>query len=180
MAVAHGGFNKISFNKDKSIVVAPVTISADTLSEFQKHLMLFFTGTSRSASEVSALQIKNTASNENQLREMHRMVNVAEDLLIKRDIDAVGRLLHESWCLKKGLTSLISNSQIDEIYKVGLTAGALGGKLLGAGAGGFVLFYADPAIHQKIQERLRHLLYVPFRFETKGSRIIYQEVETSF
>ncbi len=172
-AAAHGGFNKITFSIGENIQVEPVLISPDVLEAFQGRLMLFFTGLSRSASEIAAAQIKNTPSKETELNAMYEMVDHAAKFLAKGDIDAVGKLLHESWQLKRGLSHLVSTSRIDEIYEVGMRAGALGGKLLGAGGGGFILFYVDPAMQQKVREALSGLIHVPFRFETAGSQIIY-------
>lgn len=174
-AAAYGGFNKVTFKKDGEIVVEPLAVAPATMEEFQNHLMLFFTGTSRSASEVAAAQIKNTASKERELNAMYAMVDEAAGYLAKGDIDTVGKMLHESWQLKRSLSPLITNSQIDEIYSAGRDAGALGGKLLGAGAGGFILFYASPAVQPKIRERLKNLLYVPFRFEHDGSKIMHND-----
>lgn len=174
-AVAYGGLNKIIFNKDKTVIVESLNIQQAILNEFQKNLMLFFTGTSRSASDVSLAQIRNTSSKEKELRAMYAMVDAATDFLKKGDIDTIGRMLHETWQLKRELSPIITNSQIDEIYNAGIEAGALGGKLLGAGAGGFILFYAHPDVQPRIRERLKHLLNVPFRFERDGSKIVYND-----
>ena len=106
---------------------------------------------------------------------MHELVNEGEAILTnsKKNLDEFGKLLHEGWKIKKSLSSKITNSYIDDIYKVGIQAGALGGKLLGAGGGGFILFFARPEIQKKIKSRLKNLLFVPFRFDYLGSRVIY-------
>ena len=175
VAAAYGGFNKILFNGKDDIIVKPIQLGAERLKGFESHLMLFFTGMSRSASEIAAVQIKNTPKKEKELRRMCEMVNEAEQLLVNSRFDDFGRMLHEAWQLKRGLSSVISNNRIDEIYNAGLSAGALGGKLLGAGAGGFILFYAAPEAQQKIRVALNDLLYVPFRFEGGGSKILYSD-----
>ncbi len=180
VAAAYGGFNKISFGANRHVHVEPVVISADTLEAFQGRLMLFFTGLSRSASEIASAQIKNTHSKEKELKEMHGMVDQASALLGRGDVDAVGKLLHESWQLKRGLSHLVTTSRVDEIYDAGMRAGALGGKLLGAGGGGFILFYADPAAQPKIREALSDLIHVPFRFESKGSELVYGNDDTPY
>jgi len=108
---------------------------------------------------------------------MQKMVSDGIALLETEDFRGFGNLLHESWQLKRGLSDLITNPHIDEIYEAARSAGALGGKLLGAGGGGFILIYADPSAHKKIKERLGKLLYVPIRFEEKGSQIIHQSDE---
>jgi D-glycero-alpha-D-manno-heptose-7-phosphate kinase len=142
--------------------------------------MLFFTGLSRSASEIAGAQIANTPAKERELKTMYDMVDTASSFLKEGNVDAVGRMLHESWQLKRGLSHLVTTSKVDEIYEAGLAAGALGGKLLGAGGGGFILFYADPAVQPKIKERLKDLLYVPFHFETEGTKLIYHNNDTTY
>jgi D-glycero-alpha-D-manno-heptose-7-phosphate kinase len=173
VAAAHGGFNVIRFKDKRDVHVEPLNLSPDITEAFRGRLMLFFTGLSRSASQIAAEQIKNTGSKERELRTMLAMVDEAVVNLKKGDIDSTGRMLHESWQLKKGLSRVITNSHIDQIYEAGMQAGALGGKLLGAGGGGFILFYADPRVQPKIRERLKDLLYVPFGFDTEGSKLIY-------
>ena len=179
---AFGGFNKIEFGGFQEISVQPITLDAEKLNQLQKHLMLFFTGFPRNASEIAGLQIKKTAEKKNELTAMMELV--AESLNIldsdKDRLEDFGRLLHEQWKIKRSLTPLISNDQVDEIYEAGLAAGALGGKLLGAGGGGFMLFFVKPEDQQKIRERLNRLLYVPFTFENLGSQIIYYAPENNF
>jgi D-glycero-alpha-D-manno-heptose-7-phosphate kinase len=136
--------------------------------------MLVFTGVSRYASEVAKSTIENLGTREAELRRMSQMVDEAITILQQpvHSIDNFGRLLDEAWQLKRSVSSQISTSGIDEIYQVGREAGAIGGKLLGAGGGGFVLFFAAPEAQQRIRERLGNLIHVPFRFETAGSRIV--------
>jgi D-glycero-alpha-D-manno-heptose-7-phosphate kinase len=176
VAAAFGGLNRIGFGGPEKIKVTPLAVAAETIRALEGRLMLFFTGFARTASEVASEQIKNTPAKEGELRTMLGMVDDAQNILTApgRDIDDFGRLLHETWQLKRGLTSLITNKHIDDIYEAGRAAGALGGKLLGAGGGGFVLFYVRPEARQAVQDALKHLLRVPFRFEQGGSQIIYR------
>ena len=173
VAVAFGGFNKIVFNKDRSIEVMPLDIRPEVLKGLEDRLLLFFTGLSRSASEIAAAQIENTPNKEKELKAMHAMVDKAAAFLEDGNLDAFGKMLHESWQLKRSLTDVISTPHIDAIYDAAREAGALGGKLLGAGGGGFMLIYADPSKHATIKERLKSLLHVPFKFEKTGSEVIY-------
>jgi len=171
---AFGGFNKITFN-NQNIEVQPVTVDLEKMQYFQKHLMLFFTGLSRTASEIAEKQIKETANKKKELSAMQEMVAAAMDILNqnKDNFDEFGKLLNESWQIKRSLTSKISTPLIDEIYEAAIRAGATGGKLLGAGGGGFVLFFVKPELQPQVRRALSKLLYVPFRFDTLGSQIIY-------
>ena len=173
VAAAFGGFNKIVFGPGSAITVTPVEIAPATLEKLQDRLLLFFTGLSRSASEVAKAQVKNTPAKEKELKAMRAMVDQGVALLEKGDVDGFGRLLHESWQLKRGLSNLISTSDIDGMYEAALKAGALGGKLLGAGGGGFLLVYADPSRHEAVKAALKHLLHVPFKFENEGTQVIH-------
>ena len=172
---AFGGFNKIESNGDDNFNVQPVAIHSDKYNLLQDHMMLFFTGFSRTASKIAGEQIKKTPEKNKELKRMCEMVDEAIDILNEDDLDFkdFGKLLHENWMIKRKLTSKITTSLIDDIYNRALKAGALGGKLLGAGGGGFILIFAEPKKHQKIREKLKDLLYVPFKFEEQGSQIIY-------
>jgi D-glycero-alpha-D-manno-heptose-7-phosphate kinase len=178
VAAAFGGFNKIVFKPDNKIEVIPVNLGSDVLNGLRGRLLLFFTGLSRNASELAGEQIKKTPEKEKELRAIYGMVDEGINLLKKGDLDRFGQLLHESWLLKRGLTHLISTPLVDEIYESARSAGALGGKLLGAGGGGFILFYAKPEDHEKIKMKLKNFLHVPFHFEQNGSTIIYNENDT--
>ena len=137
--------------------------------------MLFFTGIARDSSEIAADWIKNTDRNSQDLRRMMGMVDEALEILNGRDeeLDDFGRLLHDAWQLKRGLTNSITNSHIDQVYATARKAGALGGKVLGAGGGGFILFYVPPEKQAAVRAELKDLIHVPFRFENLGSQIIY-------
>ena len=147
VAAAFGGFNLIEFFKDDRIVVQPITIKPDRLKGLENSLVLFFTGISRTASEVAKTQIKVTPNKIKELGQMKKMVKQAIDILqdTGSSLDEFGKLLNESWKIKRSMTEKISNPKIDLIYERGLKAGALGGKLLGAGGGGFILFYVPPS-----------------------------------
>ncbi len=177
---AIGGFNCIEFGGSNHMHYRKVTITNEKLQLFQNHLMLFFTGLARTASEIAAGQIQNVSRRKKELKAMHQMVDEAISILSgKNDFLAFGRLLDESWRLKRNLSSKISTPYIDDIYDLALKSGAIGGKLLGAGGGGFILFFVRPQEQAKVKEALRHLLYVPFRFDNLGSQIIFYEPDTS-
>jgi D-glycero-alpha-D-manno-heptose-7-phosphate kinase len=171
---AFGGFNLIEFGGKRHLQVQPITINPERLELFQAHLMLFFTGFSRTASEIAAAQIKKTPYKKKELKAMLQIVNRALEVLNSNtSLSEFGRLLDENWQIKRSLSNKISTPLIDEIYSTALRAGALGGKLLGAGGGGFILIFAKPQVQPKIKEKLKKLLYVPFRLENLGSQIIF-------
>lgn len=174
VAAAFGGINKIEFGADRDFYVTPITINQDKLNILQDSLMLFYTGLVRNASDIAGEQIDVTPSKGKELAVMKEMVDEAVDILNgnPNDIDDFGKLLNESWKIKRGLTNLITNGNIDEIYETALKAGASGGKLLGAGGGGFVLFFAPHECQERIKEKLSDLLYVPFGFENLGSQVV--------
>jgi len=176
VATAFGGFNKITFNGKHEIDVMPVGVPSQELADLQGNLLMFFTGLTKLTTEVAKEQIKNTPDRTSELNQMKALVDEAiETLSSSGNIDDFGRLLHETWQLKKSLSSKISNPKIDEIYEAGIKAGALGGKLLGAGSGGFILFYARPEHQEKIIETFKDLIHVPFKFESAGSQIIHYQ-----
>jgi D-glycero-alpha-D-manno-heptose-7-phosphate kinase len=175
--VSIGGFNKVEFRNDGSFHITPITIAKETLNQLQEHCLLYFSGFSRYASEIAKKQIENTGSKKSELTAMQQMVEEAIKILHSKGsaMKDFGELLHESWKLKRSLTDSIATPRIDEIYEAAISAGAMGGKLLGAGGGGFMLFFASPEVHPKIEQRLSDLLRVPFRFEKNGSQVIFYE-----
>ncbi len=175
VSAAFGGFNKVEFKGNQDPYVTPITVNSDTLKQLQDHMMLVFTGFSRTASEIAAEQIKNTPNRKKELSAMLQMVDEALNILKSNNLIEFGKLLHESWQLKRSLTDKISTPQIDEMYDTARRAGAIGGKLLGAGGGGFLLLFAEPEIQPKIKAKLKNLLHVPFKFENLGSQIIFYE-----
>lgn len=175
IAAAYGGINRIDFHTNGSYTVAPVIISPDRANNLNDHLMLFFTGFSRIAETIEKSKIENFAKKKAHLMTMKSMVDESLSILQAQDceMDLFGKMLHEGWLLKRDLSSQVSNSKIDEIYEAGLRAGALGGKILGAGGGGFVLFYARPENQQSVRDALHGLIEVDFKFEHGGSQIIF-------
>lgn len=174
VAVAYGGFNRIIFHKDDGFSVEPLTIRKEKLQQLESHLMLVFTGFSRFASQIASEQIKNTPRKKEELHCMQQMVDEAADILNKdNDINEFGKLLNKAWKLKRSLSEKISTSQIDDIYSAALKAGAIGGKLLGAGGGGFMLLFVPPERRRSVKQKLKGFLEVEFSFENEGSRIIY-------
>ena len=182
VCAAYGGFNRIDFGTDNTIDVNRVAASPSRLHELEQNLALFFTGFSRTAAEIAQEQIRLTPQKTNELKTMHQMVDEAESILTNpsRSLDEFGRLMHQSWQIKKTLTEKISNPEIDAIYESGIRAGALGGKLLGAGGGGFVLFYVTPERREALRMELQKLLCVPFAFSNKGSQIVVHEPEEEY
>ena len=177
ISAAYGGFNRITFGLDNSFEVSPVTISLDRKSELQSCLMLFFTGLSRIADVIAKSKIENFKNHQVELKLMQDMVNEGYSLLLNRNIsvEEFGKLLDQSWKYKRSLSDKVSNAQIDQIYEEAMNAGAIGGKILGAGGGGFILIFAKPQYHAAIKDRLKKLVHVSFNFETGGSRVaLYQ------
>ena len=179
VAAAFGGLNRIDFGGHREFYVTPITLDNGKLRHLHSYMMLFFTGLSRTASEIAGEQIKKTKDKKAELTKMYEMVDAAIEILTGREehYEDFGRLLHESWQLKRGLTSEITNSRIDAIYEAAMREGALGGKLLGAGGGGFLLIFAHPDRHEAIKERLKDLLYVPFQFEDLGTQVIFYSTQ---
>jgi D-glycero-alpha-D-manno-heptose-7-phosphate kinase len=179
-ATAIGGLNYIEFGTDPHVTVTPLSLDPNRNQELQSHCMLFFTGTTRNAFEIASEQIKKTHDRAKELHTMRKLVDDAKGILTSNaSLDEFGKLLHETWQIKRGLTSKISNPAIDEIYEAGRSAGALGGKLLGAGGGGFMLFFVPPTAQKAVKEKLHTLTHVPFKFEKGGSRIIYHSPEVA-
>jgi len=179
VSAAHGGFNRINFDTDGSIEVKRILASPHRLMELEQNLALYFTGFSRFASEIAQEQLKMTPHKKQELDTMLQLVDEAEAIIANsnRSLHEFGRLLHESWKIKRTLTQKISNASIDEIYEAGLSAGALGGKLLGAGGGGFMLFFVPPERREALRLRLKKLLCIPFAFSTRGSHVVVYEPE---
>lgn len=177
MWAAYGGLNRIDFHQDGSIDVTPLIIERERRDALQGHLMLYFTGLSRLASKIEGEKIANLDKREAQLRTLHAMVDEAAGILGdgRRDLGDLGRLLHEGWMLKRELSANVSNGTIDDLYRAALESGALGGKLLGAGGGGFLLLFVPPERQAAVRERLKDLIAVAFRFDAGGSKIVVYE-----
>ena len=174
IAAAYGGLNRICFHADGYEVV-PVNITPERKRSLNDHLLLFFTGFVRYSSEVQKANAETGENRTARLREIFALTDRAQRVLEDpgADLDEFGVLLDRAWRLKRGMGRMVSTTEIDELYRTGIRAGALGGKLLGAGGGGFLLFYVRPEQKQAVRDALRGLLYIPFRFEDGGSRVIY-------
>ena len=174
VAAAFGGFNRIEFQRGGGFAVSPVIVGRQRIEELQSHLMLCFTGLSRFASDVAKSQIANIARRETELTRIGEMVHEAVQILHSQStpIEQFGKLLHDSWQYKKALSDKVSTPEVDALYAAALEAGASGGKLLGAGGGGFLLLFVKPELQAAVRERLKHLVHVPFRFEESGSRVV--------
>ena len=177
VSAAYGGFNRIDFHADGSIEVKRVLTAPSRVAELEQHLALYFTGFARTASEIAQEQVRLTPQRKQELDTMLQLVNEAEAIVASpsRSLDEFGRLLHDGWQIKRSLTQKISNANIDEIYEAGLSAGAVGGKLLGAGGGGFMLFFVSPERRQALRERMKKLLCVPISFSSRGSHVVVYE-----
>ena len=178
IAASFGGFNRINFNTD-GYEVLPVIISPDRKQRLNDNLLMFFTGFTRFSSEIQKVNNVSVEEKRNQLREMYALVDDAEKVLTDSmaDLDDFGRLLDHTWNLKKQTGSKISTGSIDAFYEKGIKAGALGGKLLGAGGGGFLIFYVQPEYRESVMNAMKELMYIPFSFETGGTRVIHYTPE---
>ena len=174
VSAAYGGFNRIEFRRDGSFDVAPLVLPARRREQLRSHLLLCFTGVSRIASDVAKSKIDNLKHRQTELLRMAAMVDEAIAILqdAQRPIEDFGTLLDESWQYKRKLSDRVSSPGIDQLYEEALQAGAIGGKILGAGGGGFLLLFARPEHHAAIRERLGQLVHVPFDFDDSGSRVV--------
>lgn len=178
IAAAYGGLNRINFNAD-GYEVCPVIISPERKKRLNNNLLMFFTGFTRFSSDVQKQNAIGKADKVIQLKEMLSLVDDAERLLTDRDsdLDEFGRLLDHTWKLKRQTGSAVSTSNIDNLYEKGMKAGALGGKLLGAGGGGFLVFYVQPEKQERVKLAMEDLMYIPFEFEDSGTRVIHYTPE---
>lgn len=179
IAAAFGGLNRIDFDAN-GYRVNPIIIDPERKQRLNQNLLLFFTGFSRFSSDIQAGTKKALRDKAAELQEMYALVDEAEEVLRDkhRDLDEFGRLLHHTWCLKRGISGGISTDSIDGMYRKGMEAGALGGKLLGAGGGGFLLFYVQPERREAVLSAMQELLYIPFAFENNGTSIIHYAPES--
>ena len=175
---AHGGLNRIDFSRDGAMVVTPIELGDERRDELRQSLMLFFTGFSRFATEFAQNQIDNIDRRGFELSTMHAMVDQAIDIVRgpRRPIRELGKLLDESWRMKRRLADGVSNDKIDAIYEAGRKAGAIGGKLLGAGGGGFIVFVVEPGARARVRERLAQFIHVDFDFDKEGSQMVVPSI----
>lgn len=179
IAAAYGGLNRINFIGNEYEVM-PVIISPERKLQLNRNLMLFFTGFTRFSSAVQKANALDKRDRFEQLKEMHRLVDDAEAVLTDShsDLDEFGRLLNHTWRLKRQVGAAVSTESIDGLYERGIKAGAIGGKLLGAGGGGFLLFYVPQEYQEAVRAELSELLYIPFKFENKGTQVIHYTPES--
>lgn len=181
VSAAYGGFNHITFLTNGEISVRPVTIAPTRIEELNSHLMLFYTGIKRTASDVADSFVNDLEAKKRQLRIMKDLVEESLTILCNnQDLKGFGELLHEAWQTKRSLSSKISNPEVDELYELALASGAIGGKLTGAGGGGFLLLFVPPEQQKNVREKLNKLIYVPFKFEFSGSQIIFFEPQQDY
>jgi D-glycero-alpha-D-manno-heptose-7-phosphate kinase len=174
IATAYGGLNVVRFYQGGEFRVEPVAISDSRKAELEARLLLLYLGTSRVSSEIASKLIENFANRQAALRRMHRMVDQALSILANQSsLDDFGRLLHEAWMLKRELSTAVSTPLVDQVYETATKHGALGGKLLGAGGTGFMVFYVPPDSQASVRQALSAYLHVPFKFENAGSTLIY-------
>jgi D-glycero-alpha-D-manno-heptose-7-phosphate kinase len=180
-SAAMGGFNRIAFHRSGHIDVSPILLSNSRLDELDSHLMLFYTGLVRNASQIAESYVTDIATKRRKLRLMAGLVDESIDLLSRSmPIEDFGELLDETWRLKRSLSSKISNDDVDSLYARAREAGAIGGKLAGAGGGGFLTLFVPPTRQREMVSALQELVHVPFRFENAGSKIVYFEREEDF
>ena len=180
IAAAYGGLNKIVFNRE-GYEVKPVIVSPERKKQLNDNILMFFTGFTRFSADVQRVNNETTVEEKKaKLSKMYKMVDKAEKILCdkNKDLDDFGRLLDESWRLKKQTGKGVSTGAIDELYERGMKAGALGGKLLGAGGGGFLIFYVQPDKQKEVKKAMSDLMYIPFKFANEGSTIIHYSPET--
>ena len=180
IAASYGGFNRINFNIDGTYDVIPVIIHPDRKKQLDDNLIMFFTGFTRFSSDLQKANVVRYAAKTAQLKEILALADDAEKVLTDKhsDLDEFGRLLDHTWRLKRQTGGAITTSNIDALYEKGIAAGALGGKLLGAGGGGFLLFYVQPEKRAAVKEAMKGLLHVPFQFEDGGTRVIHYTPES--
>jgi D-glycero-alpha-D-manno-heptose-7-phosphate kinase len=181
VCATYGGLNRISFLQNGDFTVQPMTLTSERLAELNCHLMLFYTGIKRTASEVASSYAVGMEERASLLTRMHDYVDQSCAILnSNRDLTAFGELLHQAWQAKRALSDKVSNSRVDALFDQARKAGAIGGKLLGAGGGGFILLFVPPQKQAKVRKQLGRLIEVPFEFEFSGSQIIFFDTEEDF
>jgi len=170
---AYGNLRFFNFLPDGQVKVEKVSLDSDSRRAFNDRFLLFFTGVSRRADKILKEQKKNIKDHLTILRELKQMVYEARNMLARNDYDAFGSLMHESWILKKALAGQITNSAIDDLYELAIRAGAIGGKITGAGGGGFLLLYVPYERQPAVRNALCHLQELPFRLESEGTKVIF-------
>ena len=181
VSAAYGGFNHISFLPNGTFSVRPITLTQERLKELNSHLMLFYTGIKRTSADIAESYVNDIEARRRQLRIMKDLIEESISILNNGDdLCGFGELLHEAWQAKRSLSATVSNSFVDQIYESAISAGAIGGKLTGAGGGGFMLLFALPSRQKEIREKLNTLIHVPFKIEFSGSQIIFFDSEEDY
>jgi D-glycero-alpha-D-manno-heptose-7-phosphate kinase len=181
VSASHGGLNHILFLPNGEISARPLTISRERMRELNAHLLLFYTGIKRTAAQIAESFVTKIEDKRRQLRIMKDLVDESISILTgEHDITAFGQLLEEAWQAKRSLSSSVTNQHVDQIYDLAIAAGAMAGKLTGAGGGGFLLLFVPPERHTRVREALREFVHVPFSFEFSGSQIIFYDVEADY
>ena len=176
IAASYGGFNRINFSRNGNFNVKPIKMSNQNISKLNKNLILLYTGVQRTAHRIADSYVKKLKKEKNeQIKQIIEFVDEAENILKKNSFDDFGRLLHESWLTKKSLSNKMTNSSLDEIYNIAIKKGALGGKLLGAGGGGFFLLYVPYEKQKNFMRYFKKFIRIPFNFEKTGSKIIFNQ-----
>ena len=174
ISVACGGFNHVTFSQSGEMTIMPLTIKDERVRDLNNHLMLFYTGIERTAADIAQSYVHDIQSKSHQLNLMAEMVSESISILnSEEDLTRFGKLLGEAWKLKRSLSTQVSSTIIDQLYDLTISAGAIGGKITGAGGGGFLLVFAEPDKHENIKKNLKKLIHVPFQFEFSGSQIIF-------
>lgn len=180
-SAAYGGLNHITFGQDGKISVRPLTLDRGRMQEIESHLMLFYTGIKRTASNVAQSYVQDIEAKQQLMDRLSEMVNESISILSSdRDIAEFGRLLHQAWQVKRSFSAKVSNPEVDEMYQCGLSAGALGGKILGAGGGGFMILFVPPELQSRVRAELKSFIHVPFKFEFSGSQIVFYDPEQDY
>jgi D-glycero-alpha-D-manno-heptose-7-phosphate kinase len=178
---AYGGLNQITFLPNDEVSVTPITIQAERRRELNDHLMLFYTGIKRTASNVAESYVNGIGERKRQLRIMKDLVDESVSILNSgQDIRGFGELLNEAWQAKRSLSSSVSNPEVDDLFELAMSAGAIGGKLTGAGGGGFLLLFVPPEHQERVRLKLNRLIHVPIKFESLGSQIIFFDQEEDY
>jgi D-glycero-alpha-D-manno-heptose-7-phosphate kinase len=180
-AAAYGGLNHVTFSRNGDISVRPLTLSAERLQELESHLMLFYTGIKRTAADVAQSYVDNIDEKKVLMQKLTAMVDEGISILHgDQDIADFGRLLNKAWQVKRNFSANVSNAHVDHMYNRAIAAGALGGKILGAGGGGFMVLFVPPHRQTQVREDLDTYIHVPFKFEFSGSQIIFYDPEQDF
>ena len=175
IATAFGGFNCVKINKDSSYVISPVNLSTSSLNQLTERMILVYTGQTRRATSIAESQVKNMKNKTQEFSCLQDMVEKGMNFLLENNIDEFGKLLHEAWIIKRDLSSSVTNNKINALYDYGMQKGALGGKILGAGGGGFLLFICKEGDRKKFISKLKNKVVVPVKLSTEGTKIVYSE-----